>query len=775
MDYLAIPQETASWLLGKTDLVSALADDVPALARDESLGKGVVAVGPVRISASRSSSLIALWNVDYLSGTGAEPWGIIRLGDPYGLLSEPEICREVILRGLQVIDRRLHGFLLDSAWIRRTVLPGVTTCIAGGGKAWGEFRIGYVEGEGTTDHSVVRGVLLTGPAWEDNSFRSATLRELNALGALLPQANALLVDATRRPSLEHAGLHFCRAASFKTPVLSDDATSGIPISVPALVAVPSDSAYETLAWTYDDWSSRQQQLTTTQRAVLEEDIIEHQPVRIVGAAGSGKTLLMMLLSIRHLRKAKSAGSSLRAIYIAHNSAMREKARSRLIELGAGLFLDDRAPQRLEVRTLFDYARDVLGISDMLLIDRDADASKRYQREVVVEAVERVFSNHRDAVDGSSLFRQVSGEPELFERFADLLVDEISVAIKGQGMTTASDPRRYVESEKRLSRLHGIMRPAERDLIWETFVRYQEDIASEHGLLDADDLALSLLGRLKTPLWELRRPQEGYDLVFIDEAQLFNENEKRIFPLIAKRRAYVPLAIALDQAQQIRSLTSAGLGALGVDDVRSETLQSVHRCSGDILKLAFYIIQHTTDLFGADFPDFTRETTSRKTGEDPVPRVVRSTTESSAEAAARVARELRQGNRRQIAVVCFAARYWNSLRDELSRGKEAICILEGRGEELPVRRQPLIVLACPDAIGGQEFDAVVCVGLEQGVVPLVVHDNEILSSALEQQALREIYLAFTRARAELVVVVGRGATPNRILQAAIAQRLLTGGE
>jgi len=41
--------------------------------------------------------------------------------------------------------------------------------------------------------------------------------------------------------------------------------------------------------------------------------------------------------------------------------------------------------------------------------------------------------------------------------------------------------------------------------------------------------------------------------------------------------------------------------------------------------------------------------------------------------------------------------------------------------------------------------VLSVGLEQGVVPPRVLNNESLSASLEQQALREIYLAFSRAR------------------------------
>ncbi|MDC0679708.1 UvrD-helicase domain-containing protein [Sorangium atrum] len=771
MDYLAIPQTTASWFTGKSALIGALAVDLDKLVRDSALRTGVIAVGPIRAAGTPDGVVLALWNVDYLSGTGAESWGLVRLTSEYGLMDKPEMIREVLARELQVIDRRLQGLLLDSAWEIRTELDDVSTCIAGGGKAWRKHRIGYVEGDGLADNSTIKGVLIAGPAWEDNAFRTAILRENNTLGALLPCANSLLVNVTKRPTLEFSALTMAPLLVPRSPEPSVNDLV-IPVSLPALESVAPDQVYETLAWTYDDWLSHERQLSSTQRVVLQQDIVERQPVRLVGAAGSGKTLLMMLLSILQLRKAASSKRSLRALYIAHNSAMRDNAASRLHNLGAEEYIESRGPQRLEVRTLFDYAREVLRIPDLLLIDRDADASKRYQRQLTLESIRQVFSNHRADVDDSPLLAQVSSEPELMDLFADLVGDEISVAIKGHGMTTASDPRQYVESEKRLSRLHGVLTVSERGLMWEVFLRYQEEIAQENGLLDADDLALSLLGRLRTPLWELRRPQEGYDIIFVDEAQLFNENEKRLFPLIAKRGSFVPMVIALDQAQQTRSLSSAGLGVFGVDDVSNQTLRTVHRCSADVLRLAFYIIQHTTDLFGADFPDFTSDTTSGRHQNGPSPRVQRGADESAAEIAARCVKELRQRNVRQIAVVCFAARYWNALRDELRSLKEPLREIEARGQSLPSGGQPLVVLARPDSIGGQEFDAVVCVGLEQGVVPIRVHGNDGLSAALEQQALREMYLAFTRARTELVIVVGRGAAPTSILQAAIRQKLLS---
>jgi len=77
----------------------------------------------------------------------------------------------------------------------------------------------------------------------------------------------------------------------------------------------------------------------------------------------------------------------------------------------------------------------------------------------------------------------------------------------------------------------------------------------------------------------------------------------------------------------------------------------------------------------------------------------------------------------------------------------------------------VAVARPETIGGQEFDAVVAVGLEQGVVPPRVSSNQALSVALEQQALREMYVSFTRARFRLILVVSHRSAPTAIIAAA----------
>ena len=76
-----------------------------------------------------------------------------------------------------------------------------------------------------------------------------------------------------------------------------------------------------------------------------------------------------------------------------------------------------------------------------------------------------------------------------------------------------------------------------------------------------------------------------------------------------------------------------------------------------------------------------------------------------------------------------------------------------------------MLGRPDTIGGQEFDAVLAIGLEQGVVPPRVV-NQALAVALEQQALREMYVSFTRARYRLIVINSHRSAPTSILADAV---------
>jgi superfamily I DNA/RNA helicase len=367
--------------------------------------------------------------------------------------------------------------------------------------------------------------------------------------------------------------------------------------------------------------------------------------------------------------------------------------------------------------------------------------------------------------------------DLFAIFSQLVMAEISSAIKGRGLI--DDERRYVGAEAPLSRLHRILTTFERKIVYDCFRRYNQVVFDDYELLDSDDVAISLAGRLRTPIWQLKRKGDGFDFVFIDEAQLFNENERRIFPFLSKGNTpHAPIVLALDAAQEPFGFSSAGLAAVGIVDIEDEELPSNHRSTQEIVDLAFYVIQQTTDLFGPDFPDFKRvevglSASQKALAAPPVIVECNEEAKSFGRFVVKTVQKLRAKNIRQIAIVCHGETYWEELKAEFTASQLPLHVLAQRGERL-APDQPLVVLSRPNLIGGQEFDAVVLVGLEQGLVPPRITDNPALAAAIEQQVLREMYLSITRARTRLIVTVNQGAMPNSIVEGAKAQSLIKTG-
>jgi superfamily I DNA/RNA helicase len=194
-----------------------------------------------------------------------------------------------------------------------------------------------------------------------------------------------------------------------------------------------------------------------------------------------------------------------------------------------------------------------------------------------------------------------------------------------------------------------------------------------------------------------------------------------------------------------------------------------------VRVAFFLIQKTTDLFGADFPDFTSIATSLIADSHPLaalPRmyVASGTARSIGKSVLKRYREMRKAGLENVGVICHADQYWDSLESELRGASVPLHVMLQRGERT-AGFEPHIVLSKPAFVGGQEFDGVIVVGLEQGVMPPRVRGNDALAVAVEQQALRETYVSVTRARYRLIFMLSADAAPNDALAAAESAGLI----
>lgn len=772
--YLATTEQTASWILMRLDVIKRLCDLLVDTDRIKKFVGAELAVGPLRLSGDDQGWILTLWNRDYLSGTGAESWGFIRLKGHDGVASKGSVSQEILERQFNVISLRLKNLLLDTSWFHRVYQNDVHTCTAGRGSIARQLSIGYFERLVHAKSGTQKAILINGPARDFDALVSSCAAEAKQLTELVNTANDHLSSTNRQ--LLNIGEYSQLRACFSR-VDRNDPFPRVTIAVDE--SKKEEMQFSSYGLTYDEWMTGESSLTNEQRAIVSTLAPKNFPLRIVGPAGSGKTLVMQLLALTHAKVAKHNDTNLRILFITHNTAMALMIKDRFVMLAKNdSFLQSDSKQLIDVVTLSEYGTTTLGLEDLQIIDQDAQQSKAFQLEQVQQALRTTLDEYNVAKKHKEypIISYINSNDVLFDAISSLILNEISSVIKGHGLM--QDEITYTSSENALSRLHGVLNSAERKLVFETCRKYNTYVFEGFEVLDPDDVALSMVGRLRTPIWRLKRKELGYDFIFVDEAQLFNENEKRIFHLLSNGQSnHVPIVLALDKAQDPYGFSSAGIGTLGIDDIENESLPTIHRSTLPIVKLAFFVIHRTTDLFNADFPDFSDFVDTTQSGNDsnanvklPSLSFCKKDNLNFGRHITREVQKLRRENVRTIAIICHSDKYFDQLNDEITKTQLPLHVLLQRGEMLDPSK-PVVVLTKPAYCGGQEFDTVIAVGLEEGVTPPIVPGNEILSAALEQQALREMYLSFTRAKTRILIPINLNCKPSEVISRAVEAGLI----
>ena len=779
--YLALPAGFNDWIEKYTNAFDLLATAVLKITDFDSLRNSVHAAETFRGSCSEDGQVFVLWNTDYWDATGGCSWAFISIDTDFGVARRPEFSPVVLTRAMKIASHRLAKRALPAHYRLRQHENNVKTCTAGPKDAY-QYSLAFWEGEKRVAQSLRHAILVCGP--DDGPTKQKVTDAQSAIiqacgkrsedvSSLLNIADRVVQKSQLKSSCQHSAfLEFEKLTVMR--FLDRSSIVEVPAdTLPTLTVPIGDTSYHPISFRYEDWLKRNSPLTPEQRMILESGIIECQPLRINGPAGSGKTLLMQLLCIKQLLKFEERGTPRNILYVCHNSAMRESLIERFDQLGADRFIVDES---LKIETLAYYCSTSLGLGESEIIDTDAAETKAYQADIVRSAITEKMGGSALDLQSLPLLSEFYRNSGLMDIFVELVVHEIGISIKGHNLM--HDKRRYIDSDVPFSRLHGNLNRDERRFVFEVFENYYRQTTEDSGLLDADDLAITLLAKLHSPLWTIRRKSFGVDHLFVDETQMFNENERRIFaylPKLDNKSTFLPIVLALDEAQELKGSVSSGFAVLGIPSIANEHLHNVYRSTPSILKLAFFLIQHTTDLFGVDFPDFTKEAKSLIPDDAPQARPpclrVGGQSGSLGNYIAKRADALRRENLRSVCIVVHADRYWDDTVSAIRKvtGNDPY-VIKRRGDVYGANR-PGIVMARADQVGGQEFDAVLCVGLEDGIVPPVVQ-QEGFAESLRQRALREMYLVFTRARVRLEIIVNVNASVTSILQPAIRNGLLT---
>lgn len=542
-----------------------------------------------------------------------------------------------------------------------------------------------------------------------------------------------------------------------------------------IIGKPSEETHHLFSFTYGEWVRPDGPLTRQQRRVINHPV--QKPLRIHGPAGSGKTLVLILKALQLLRQAQDRSDRCHILFVVTSAAVQATIRAAIEAIDDRMFLATSRTdlQFLDVETLHGWCIRELNLDQTpeRVLERDPKASKEIQERILMNVFQHVYDERFERVKdwlSKDFLSRIGGKRDHLLR--DLRW-EIAIRIKGRGFRR-SDRDLYVKSSAR-SFVGTRDNEWDRHFIFHVYEEYEKHFHEER-LLDTDDIVLSMAARLSTSLWDRQRVDLGYDYVMVDETHLFNENERRVLPLLTRGTAeYPPLAMTFDEAQSIGGHRGLDLASVGITNSERKTLTVVHRCSPDIFALARDLVERSPLIF----TEFANSESVPRMSKWQIqacqrPQVLYVDAEGNIPPKVQqLCENLRSGRYKRVGVIAFDPQLLSSVLLHLqAKAPTSVYEVQERGERLAAVPRPGIYVMGPEACGGLEFDAVILIGVDDGRVPVPMGD---LSGegylSLKEEAFIELYTAITRARYVIIFICERKRGISEVLAPSLRAGLL----
>lgn len=530
---------------------------------------------------------------------------------------------------------------------------------------------------------------------------------------------------------------------------------------------------------YDNWM---QILTTNQKEFVERQICG--PERLEGGAGTGKTLSLVLKIINRIKRSEESNTPFRIIFITHTTS----TKNQIIDQFESIYPPVRkylngedSYQYLEINTLNEWCVNNLGktIDENQLLERDAQDSKTHQYLLIEEIFQNVkvkeYKTYKDLIS-SDLMNFIENTPNEF--IVEMIQFEIGVTIKGRA---EEDFDKYLKLLDCRSPYNIPARQrSDLDFLFLIYDEYKKRL-SNTDQYDVDDIVLSSLGILKTPIWRRRRSIDGYDIVVVDEAHLFNFNELSVFHNLLKIESSNNIVVAIDKAQAVgdRGLTDdALLEQLNIKNETKSKYETIFRSSPDIVNLAYSVLSSGANLFIGRFDNpfdnntefsFTEEEELKSKnpssyGVENYEKLI-STSFCLAEEYATTL----QCSKDEILIVACSDLILDDLSKFASTNNKPHEVLKRRGDFdvlKSAKKTNRFIIGGIDFVGGLEFQGVIIVGTDKGRVPPTESERTFSFHFVNYAWHNRLYVAITRAKYAVTLLYERPRTLSPILSSAV---------
>lgn len=530
-------------------------------------------------------------------------------------------------------------------------------------------------------------------------------------------------------------------------------------------------------------------LTINQSKFVNKDI--NGPERLEGAAGTGKTLSMILRCINLIKKYKEKSETLNLIFFTHSIASKEQIenvfRANFPEYND--FINrGYSKQTIYVITLQEWCLSFLGgyIQSSEYLDLDAQDSKELQlmyiQQALDSAIEKDFETYKEISSKQFIEYIIDSYENNKEELIELLQHEIAVTIKGRAQ---EDLNTYINL-RRIQYTIPVDNKYEGDLnflflIYKKYMKSLDDV----NQFDSDDIAITSLQQLNTPIWRRRKSQEGYDAIFIDETHLFNLNEISIFHHLIKDQSRNNIIFAMDRSQAVGEMGTTKENLERKMNFKNNTsgvkFKTVFRSSPQIVSLAFNILSSGASLFlSLENPlekvnySFTKEEEEKSE----IPKYFfEVSNDKIVEKAFSIAQDLKHEkkiSRSKILIVAVNSEMLSNIEKYARKTNKSVEILKRRGDVGLIKKAEKnnrFVVGGIDFVGGLEFDVVIICGVDKGRVPANSNSSSETRHFIKYAWHNRLYVAISRAK-YIINLIGLESTgESEMLKSAINNKLI----
>lgn len=519
-------------------------------------------------------------------------------------------------------------------------------------------------------------------------------------------------------------------------------------------------------------------LTAQQRNFVDRDL--RKPVKLKGAAGTGKTLALVVKCLRERLLRSSDKSDFRIAFITHSHSLAHDVVRGMIDSLEPKMLAEARRGEIWIGSLYELIQDIMEyerkrLTPLSLDGRDGREFQRIVIETAIEELERessfVFGPKAACSESFLAWLDISRR----DRFISLLSQEFAALLDADGVRMGNSASERYRNAKRESWQLEAPTEADRDVVLRIHDRYGL-LLDKSSMLSMDQMVADFSKYLETHEWRQLKVRQGFNLVFVDELHYFNHMERMTFHNLFRREAIIEGNCPLFTAQDIRQSTtdvalSRGGIALRVGQTDSVEFTKIFRSTAAISAFlhdidgAFPALDLHDEL-GAPPTDNARD-------EGVKPTLFNRDREVDAvDAAFDMARiRARELGGRNVAILCTDERSFDEYI-KWGRLDSKYTLLNGRDELGKLKyagSRP--IFSIPDYVAGLQFSDVILLNVER-------YQEDVIDRTMgeKRRFISRLYLGASRAsdRLSFVCSTAKGGRAEILDGAIEGGRLLVAG-